>query len=135
MAHLGPARRSVLTLSDACLTICDMGRKQVQARAQSVGFLLVPGFALMSYAAAVEPLRAANLISGKPLYRWWHAAPGGKPVMASNGLAIIPDIGTGSDRDVDMLFVCLAPQARAARRHHRRHLRRTVHSRPRRPSR
>jgi transcriptional regulator GlxA family with amidase domain len=31
---------------------------------------------------------------------------GGKPVMASNGLAIIPDIGTNSDRDVDMLFVC-----------------------------
>jgi transcriptional regulator GlxA family with amidase domain len=83
-----------------------MGKKQVQARAQSVGFLLVPGFALMSYAAAVEPLRAANLISGKPLYRWWHAAPGGKPVMASNGLAIIPDAGVGTDRDVDMLFVC-----------------------------
>jgi transcriptional regulator GlxA family with amidase domain len=83
-----------------------MTRKQAQARAQSVGFLLVPGFALMSYAAAVEPLRAANLISGKPLYRWWHAAPGGKPVMASNGLAIIPDIGVGTDRDVDMLFVC-----------------------------
>jgi transcriptional regulator GlxA family with amidase domain len=83
-----------------------MPKKQVQARAQSVGFLLVPGFALMSYAAAVEPLRAANLISGRPLYRWWHAAPGGKPVMASNGLAIIPDIGTGSDREVDMLFVC-----------------------------
>jgi len=83
-----------------------MGKKQVQARAQSVGFLLAPGFALMSYAAAVEPLRAANLISGKPLYRWWHAAPGGKPVMASNGLIIIPDIGVGTDRDVDMLFVC-----------------------------
>ena len=83
-----------------------MARRQVQARAQSVGFLLVSGFALMSYAAAVEPLRAANLISGKPLYRWWHAAPGGKPVMASNGLAIIPDIGVGTDREVNMLFVC-----------------------------
>jgi transcriptional regulator GlxA family with amidase domain len=83
-----------------------MGKRQVQPRGQSVGFLLVPGFALMSYAAAVEPLRAANLFSGKPLYRWWHAVPGGKPVMASNGLAIIPDIGTGTDRDVDMLFVC-----------------------------
>src|SRR6185369_16793083 len=46
---------------------------------QTVGFLLVPGFALMSYAAAVEPLRAANLISGQPLYRCWNAAPGGNP--------------------------------------------------------
>ena len=73
---------------------------------QTVGFLLVPGFALMSYAAAVEPLRAANLLSDKALYRWWHAAPGGKPVTASNGVAIIPDCGTSSDRDADMVFVC-----------------------------
>jgi len=73
---------------------------------QTVGFLLVPGFALMSYAAAIEPLRAANLLSGKELYRWWHAAPGGKPVTASNGVAIIPDCGTSSDRDADMVFVC-----------------------------
>jgi transcriptional regulator GlxA family with amidase domain len=73
---------------------------------QTVGFLLVPGFALMSYAAAVEPLRAANLLSHKELYRWWHAAPGGRPVTASNGVAIIPDCGTSSDRDADMVFVC-----------------------------
>ena len=100
-----------MTLGDACLTNYDLGKtKSAKAphreTAQSVGFLLVPGFALMSYAAAVEPLRAANLISGRPLYRWWHASPGGKPVMASNGLTIIPDIGAGSDGDVDMLFVC-----------------------------
>ena len=72
----------------------------------SVGFLLVPGFALMSYAAAIEPLRAANLISGKELYRWWHAAPGGEPVLASNGVAIIPDCGTNAERAADMVFVC-----------------------------
>ncbi len=77
-----------------------------QATPQTVGFLLVPGFALMSYAAAVEPLRAANLISGQELYRWWNAAPGGKPVMASNGLAIIPDCGTATEREADMVFVC-----------------------------
>ena len=73
---------------------------------QTIGFLLVPGFALMSYAAAIEPLRAANLLSGKELYRWWHAAPGGKPVMASNGVAIITDCGTDKHRTADMMFVC-----------------------------
>ncbi|MBM3544888.1 MAG: GlxA family transcriptional regulator [Alphaproteobacteria bacterium] len=72
----------------------------------TIGFLLVPGFALMSYAAAIEPLRAANLLSGKELYRWWHAAPGGKPVTASNGVAIIPDCGTNTERAADMVFVC-----------------------------
>jgi transcriptional regulator GlxA family with amidase domain len=73
---------------------------------KTVGFLLIPDFALMSYAAALEPLRAANLISGRTLYRWWHAAPKGEPVTASNGVAIIPDIGIGTERNADMLFVC-----------------------------
>ena len=81
-------------------------RAPAPARPQTVGFLLVPGFALMSYAAAVEPLRAANLISGKELYRWWNAAPGGKAVTASNGLAIIPDCGTNTEREAAMVFVC-----------------------------
>ena len=73
---------------------------------KTVGFLLVPGFALMSYAAAMEPLRAANLLSGKRLYRWWHAAPTSEPVTASNGVAIIPDFGTDTDRAADIVFVC-----------------------------
>jgi transcriptional regulator GlxA family with amidase domain len=60
----------------------------------------------MSYAAAVEPLRAANLLSGRTLYRWWHASPGGAPVTASNGVVILPDVSVGTERDVDMLFVC-----------------------------
>jgi len=77
-----------------------------ESSTHTVGFLLVPGFALMSYAAAIEPLRAANLLSGNELYRWWHAAPGGRPVMASNGVAIIPDYGTSADRDADKVFVC-----------------------------
>jgi transcriptional regulator GlxA family with amidase domain len=86
------------------LTFCDMTK--TEARAQNVGVLLVPGFALMSYTAAIEPLRAANLIAGTELYRWWHASPSGKPVAASNGVAIIPDYGTDRDRAADMVFVC-----------------------------
>lgn len=72
----------------------------------TVGFLLVPGFALMSYAAAVEPLRAANLIAGRELYRWWHAAPGGGPVAASNGVAVVADFAPGEAGDADIVFVC-----------------------------
>ena len=71
----------------------------------TVGFLLIPGFALMSYAAAVEPLRAANQLSGKSLYRWWHAAPGKRPVAASNGVAIVPDFTPKDAAAADMVFV------------------------------
>jgi len=72
-----------------------------------VGFLLIPGFALLSYAAAIEPLRAANQLAGKTLYRWWHAAPLDKPAIASNGAAILPDFKFGSNDDrPDLLMVC-----------------------------
>src|ERR1700678_3568169 len=73
----------------------------------SVGFLLVPGFVLMSYAAAGEPLRAAHQLAGKRLYRWWQAAPGDKPAIASNGAAVLPDFKFGSDVGaLDLLLVC-----------------------------
>ena len=35
----------------------------------SIGFLLIDGFALMSYSSVIEPLRAANLLSEKKLYK------------------------------------------------------------------
>jgi transcriptional regulator GlxA family with amidase domain len=73
----------------------------------SVGFLLIPGFALMTYASAVEPLRAANQLAGKTLYRWWHAAPGDEPAIASSGAAILPDFKFGSDPgSLDLMVVC-----------------------------
>ena len=35
-------------------------RRAVQKAVPTIGILLVPGFSLMAYASAVEPLRAAN---------------------------------------------------------------------------
>ena len=34
-----------------------------------IGLLLTEGFALMSYASLIEPLRAANLLAEKELYK------------------------------------------------------------------
>lgn len=73
----------------------------------SVGFVLVPDFPLMAYSAAVEPMRAANTLSGCTLYEWWHAAPGGGTVRASNGIEILTDVEVGSaKRGTDRIFVC-----------------------------
>lgn len=52
---------------------------------QSFGFILVPGFALMSYASAVEPLRAANLIAGRPIYDVTPLSIAGGAVASSGG--------------------------------------------------
>jgi transcriptional regulator GlxA family with amidase domain len=74
----------------------------------AVAFLLIPGFALMSYAAAVEPLRAANVLSGRELYRWIHVAPQPGPVAASNGVAIVPDHSIHDAFEADLILVCAA---------------------------
>lgn len=61
----------------------------------------------MSYAAAVEPLRAANQLAGKILYRWWHATPKDKPAAASNGILITPDCTLAQHpRFPDVVLVC-----------------------------
>jgi transcriptional regulator GlxA family with amidase domain len=71
-----------------------------------IGFLLIPGFSLLSYASTVEPLRAANRLSGRVLYRWTHISAQGRPVEASSGLAINADKGIGDDCPLDTILVC-----------------------------
>jgi transcriptional regulator GlxA family with amidase domain len=81
--------------------------QQPERAIRSVGFLLVPGYALMSYASAVEPLRAANQLAGKDLYRWCNAVPGDKPAAASSGVAVLPDLAVGSEAaGLDLMMVC-----------------------------
>ena len=73
---------------------------------QRIGFILMPGFALMSYAAAVEPLRAANLIAGREIYALDVFSSDGKPVSSSAGVVVtaapLPKAGSG----LAMVFVC-----------------------------
>jgi transcriptional regulator GlxA family with amidase domain len=68
----------------------------------------------MSYASAVEPLRAANQLAGRPLYRWCNTAPGDKPASASSGVAVLPDLAFGSDTTgLDLMLVCAGGNPRA----------------------
>lgn len=76
------------------------------AQTMRVGFLLLPDFALMSYAAAVEPLRAANKLTGRELYSWRHVSLDGTAATASNGASIQADHRVGDQIDLDILFVC-----------------------------
>jgi len=59
-----------------------------QKNAQRIGFLLMPNFALMSYASAAEPLRAANLIAGTDLYEAIPLSFDGETVRTSSGIPV-----------------------------------------------
>lgn len=72
---------------------------------RTLGLLLIDGFALMSYAAVIEPFRAANNLAGRELYRWMHISVDGRQVRASNGASILADRAVGKPLACDTLFV------------------------------
>ena len=125
-------------------------RRAVQKAVPTIGILLVPGFSLMAYASAVEPLRAANRLAYRELYGWRHFSIDGEPVQASNGATILCEHRIGDKVKLDLLLVCaggnpalfedeatltwLRALARR-RRQDRRRLGRTLPPRPRRASR
>lgn len=83
------------------------------ASPRHLGLLLVPDFPLMAFSSAIEPLRAANLISGATLYRWHLLSTDGAPVLASSGIGVLPDGPLAAAPRLDSLLVCggLDPQA------------------------
>lgn len=76
------------------------------SRKISAGFLLIENFALLSYATTIEPLRAANILSGRELYDWIHVSSAGGYIRASNGTSVSCDYKVGDIIKIDRLFVC-----------------------------
>lgn len=69
-----------------------------------IGIVPVPGFAIMSYASVADPLRAANLLSGKRLYDIVHFAHK-TPAKSSGEAAISNCVPIGSTEPLDLLLV------------------------------
>ena len=78
---------------------------------QKVAFLLIPHFSMMAFTSSVEPLRAANRLSGETLYTWRTLSVDGQPVSASNGIALVPDASLHDELDAHTLFVCAGVRA------------------------
>lgn len=57
---------------------------------QDFYFLLMPGFSVMGFVSAVEPLRVANRFGGE-LYRWHVLSVDGGAVIGSNGMSVNAD--------------------------------------------
>ncbi len=70
-----------------------------------VGFLLLPKFSLMAFSSAAEPLRAANRLSGRTLYRWRLLSADGEPVESSNGMRSVVDSAIAAAPALDVVLV------------------------------
>lgn len=79
--------------------------QDASSRGFRVGFLLIDGFALLSYAAASEPLRAANLLAPRRLYEVRHLAAAGGAATSSSGASVAASAEIGRDHDFDLVLV------------------------------
>ena len=107
-----------------------------------IAYLLVPQFPMMSFAAAIEPMRSANRMSERRLFEWTLVSAEGTEVEASNGIRIPTECRLDQLKAIDLLVVCAglepaqfgaghlraspAAQARAPWCHDRRHQHRRV---------
>lgn len=72
---------------------------------RNIGILPIDGFALMSYAAVSEPIRAANLLSRSKLYEIVVLGRDLKPIKSSGAASVQPEALIGAPIDLDYLFV------------------------------
>ena len=71
-----------------------------------IGFFLVPGFSMIAFASAVEPLRLANRVAGRAIYAWRAYSIDGDPVIASNRFRAIADSAIADAKSPQVLIVC-----------------------------
>lgn len=79
-------------------------KEEVEAR--DFHFLLLPEVTMLAFSAAVEPLRIANQLTERCLYRWHIISEDGAPVRCSNGVQITVDGGLTATNPGDSIFVC-----------------------------
>ena len=79
----------------------------------TVGFLLVPNFSMLAFASALEPLRAANRMSGQNLFSWVISSPTGAGPEASNGVRVDVQGSPEMLQDCRLVFVCAGLEVKA----------------------
>ena len=102
-----------MPLGDKEQKINMMLRSSKSAGPLKVGFLLIPNFSMLAFASAIEPLRAANRMSGDTLFSWIVASPDGMQSRASNHVKTEVDGDSTILADCHIVFVCAGLDVKA----------------------
>ncbi|MCU0826684.1 MAG: GlxA family transcriptional regulator [Tabrizicola sp.] len=79
-----------------------------------LGFLMFPGFPMACLTSAIEPLRAANEITGRREFTWTLVAETSAPVKSSAEIGFDPDTTLGEAEGLDHLYLISPPTAEFA---------------------
>ncbi|MFJ4052677.1 GlxA family transcriptional regulator [Pseudomonas sp. NPDC089743] len=92
-----------------------MHKPQAQPLVRRVGFILLPGFALTSFALAVEALSVSNLLLGYAAYDYQvysgDVDPNSNEVLTSNHIPIRVTGGLEALGECNLLFICAYKKA------------------------
>ena len=78
---------------------------------QSIDFLIFDGFPMACLTSMIEPLRAANEISGQVAFSWTLLAETMTKVRSSAGVSFEPDMALSQTNGPDHLFLLSPPMA------------------------
>lgn len=76
-----------------------------------IGFLIFPGFPMACLTSMIEPLRAANEISGKYTFSWKLVSENGARVEASAKVWFEPNLRLEDCEKLDLLFLLSGPSS------------------------
>lgn len=76
---------------------------------QSIGFLIFDGFPMACLTSMIEPLRAANEISGLDAFSWTLLAETDEKVRSSAGVSFEPDVTLANASRLDFLILLSSP--------------------------
>lgn len=83
-----------------------MTEATLSKRCVHIGILLTHEFSMLSFSSLIAPMRLANQLSGKTLYRWSTISTCATPVTAGNGISVSPDCVLTPPGDIDAVIVC-----------------------------
>lgn len=76
-----------------------------------LGFMMFPGFPMACLTSAIEPMRAANEITGRREFEWRLIAEGNMPVSCSAEIGFDPDETLQTCEGLDHLYLLAPPTA------------------------
>ena len=71
-----------------------------------VNLFLVPNFSMIAFTSLVEPMRLANMIANKTLYRWQIISRDGLAVPSSAGIEVAPELSAPELERPSNIVIC-----------------------------
>jgi len=98
---------AIVPPSAAAIVPPETTRDVIPTACRRIGVILVPKFAMISFSMIIEPLRSANLVTGKQLYDWTLLSAAGGDIASNSGITLATSsLRDTAEHEFDLVLVC-----------------------------